>query len=203
MVRLSFRDIWWYCYLEQTHLDSSFFRPQQNPFRGRKSQDAMRFFTGLHLERLSQLETDLYRTIDEQQGKREAVRQIRQVRRQFDLGSELDVAAQIEKAGPLSEAEERRNQLQSYRFVSILIHPRRLRAMGVSIMSYDLPINATEDAIGEQRALRAELITTKVKADRTEHAGHLLDDVEYTRCPECGTESSNRAHASGSVQALR
>src|SRR5581483_2129244 len=26
MVRLSFRDVWWYCYLEQTHLDSSFFR---------------------------------------------------------------------------------------------------------------------------------------------------------------------------------
>ena len=51
-------------YLDQTHLDSSFFR-LEDPFRGRKSQDAMRFFTGLDSERLSELETELYRTIDE------------------------------------------------------------------------------------------------------------------------------------------
>src|SRR5690606_20735232 len=55
LVRLSIRDIWWYCYLEQTHLDSSFFH-LEDPFKGRKSQDALRFFTGLHSERLSQLE---------------------------------------------------------------------------------------------------------------------------------------------------
>ena len=60
MIRLSFRDVWWYCYLDQTHLDSSFFR-LEDAFRGRKSQDAMRFFTGLHSERLSQLQADLYR----------------------------------------------------------------------------------------------------------------------------------------------
>ncbi|MBI5569669.1 MAG: AAA family ATPase, partial [Desulfomonile tiedjei] len=75
MVRLSFRDIWRYCYLDQTHLDSSFFR-LEDPFRGRKSQDAMRFFTGLHSERLSQLQGDYYRTITEQHGAREAVAQI-------------------------------------------------------------------------------------------------------------------------------
>ena len=26
LIRLSFRDVWWYCYLEQAHLDSSFYR---------------------------------------------------------------------------------------------------------------------------------------------------------------------------------
>ena len=45
LVRLSIRDVWWYCYLDQTHLDSSFFR-FEDPFRRRKSQDAMRFFPG-------------------------------------------------------------------------------------------------------------------------------------------------------------
>lgn len=121
MIRLSFRDIWWYCYLEQMHLDSSFFR-LEDPFRGRKSQDAMRFFTGLHSERLSQLETELYQTLDEQQGKREAVRQIRQFMTRFDLGSEFDVAGQIEKANrELSEAEVRRRQLEDQRDVTV--HP--------------------------------------------------------------------------------
>src|SRR6185295_11809186 len=69
LIRLSIRDIWLYCYLEQMHLDSSFFR-LEDPFRGRKSQNAMRFFTGLHSERLSQLEDDLMRTIDDQRAKR-------------------------------------------------------------------------------------------------------------------------------------
>jgi len=72
LIRLSFRDIWRYCYLDQANLDSSFFR-FEDPFRGRKSQDAMRFFTGLHSERLSQLEAELMSTIDEQRAKRGAV----------------------------------------------------------------------------------------------------------------------------------
>src|SRR5690606_30156519 len=75
MIRLSFRDIWRYCYLDQTHLDSSFFR-FEDPFRGRKSQDAMRFFTGLHSERLSLLQASLFRAVAEQQGARKAVAQI-------------------------------------------------------------------------------------------------------------------------------
>ncbi|MFN9631221.1 MAG: ATP-binding protein, partial [Cyanobacteriota bacterium] len=65
MIRLSFRDVWRYCYLDQAHLDSSFFR-LEDPFRGRKSQDAMRFFTGLHSERLSSLQSRLYRALSEQ-----------------------------------------------------------------------------------------------------------------------------------------
>ncbi|MGH9957089.1 MAG: hypothetical protein ACREBC_08160, partial [Pyrinomonadaceae bacterium] len=97
LIRLSIRDIWWYCYLDQTHLDSSFFR-LEDPYSGRKSQDAMRFFTGLHSERLSQLETELMRTIDEQRTKRAAVQQIRSFMTRFDLGSELDMVGQLQAA---------------------------------------------------------------------------------------------------------
>jgi len=195
MIRLSFRDIWSYCYLDQAHLDSSFFR-LEDPFRGRKSQDAMRFFTGLHSDRLSQLETEFYRIIEEQQGKREAVRQIRNFMARFQLGSELDIAAEIEQAGrELSETEMHRKQVEQDRDASI--HPtdplrERLRRMGAQISELLYSIRATEEAITEQIALRAELITTKVKADRTEQAGKLLEGVEYVRCPECGTDVSQR-----------
>jgi rubrerythrin len=201
MVRLSFRDLWSYCYLDQAHLDSSFYR-LEDPFRGKKSQDAMRFFTGLHSEHLSQLETDFYRLIDEQRGKREAVRQIRAFMAKFDLGSELDVESQISTANrELSQAATRRQQLETERTTSV--HPtdplrERLRAMGAEISERMGAIQATEDAISEQLALRAELITTKIKADRTERAGRLLDGVEYLRCPECGTDISQRASSDNS-----
>lgn len=200
MIRLSFRDIWWYCYLDQTHLDSSFFR-LEDPNRGRKSQDAMRFFTGLHSERLSELETELYRTIDEQRGKREAVRQIREFAARFDFGSELDFAVQIQNnKRDLLKAEAQRRALEHERFAQI--HPtdglrEHLRTMGAAILELVSAIDATEDAIAEQKALRAELITTKIRADRTEKAGQLLEGVEFERCPKCGTDVSGRIPAPG------
>jgi rubrerythrin len=181
-------------------LDSSFFR-LEDPFRGRKSQDAMRFFTGLHSERLSDLETQLYQTIDQQQGRREAVRQIREFVARFELGSELDFASQIQDNNRmLLQAEARRQQLENDRAAHI--HPtdslrERLRTMGTQISELVSAIAATEDAIAEQRALRAELITTKIKADRTEKAGQLFEGVEYARCPQCGTDVSQRIRAPG------
>lgn len=200
MIRLSFRDIWWYCYLDQTHLDSSFFK-LEDPFRGRKSQDAMRFFTGLHSERLSQLETDLYRAIDDQKGKREAAIQIRKFMDRFELGSEVDVESQIETAKrELTENEAKKQKLELDR--DSAIHPTdllraRLREMGAQIADLRSSIAETEAAISEQRSLRAELITTKLKADRAEQAGQLLSGVEYARCPECAADLSGRAVEAG------
>jgi hypothetical protein len=196
MIRLSFRDIWRYCYLDQTHLDSSFFR-LEDPFRGRKSQDAMRFFTGLHSERLSQLQADLYRTITDQQGSREAVAQIRSFMARFDLGSELEIASQINATEiELREAEQRKEVLESARQASL--HPtdalrQRLRELSRTVSDLQEAVNAAGGALEEQKALRAELITAKIRADRSEQAGRVLEGVEYERCPQCGSNVSERA----------
>lgn len=194
-IRLSFRDIWWYCYLDQTHLDSSFFR-LEDPFRGRKSQDAMRFFTGLHSERLSQLQAELSRTITEQQGAREAVAQIRRFMARFDLGSELDMAGQIEATErELRAAAQQREILEADRLSNL--HPTdalraRLRELSRTVSDLRDAVNASQGTLAEQGALRAELITAKVKADRSEQAGRVLQDVDYSRCPQCGKDVSDR-----------
>ncbi|MCA9469359.1 MAG: AAA family ATPase [Nitrospira sp.] len=195
MIRLSFRDIWRYCYLDQTHLDSSFFR-LEDPFRGRKSQDAMRFFTGLHSERLSQLQGDLYRTVTQQQGARQAVAQIRRFMGRFDFGSELELEGQIEAAkSELRAAEEQKQSLETHRTTTI--HPTdtlrsRLRGLSRTISDLRETISASQTTLAEQEALRAELITAKVKAGRAEQAGQILDGVDYSRCPQCGSDISER-----------
>ena len=199
LVRLSIRDIWWYCYLDQTHLDSSFFR-LEDPFRGRKSQDAMRFFTGLHSERLSQLEAELMATVDEQQGKREAVRQIRSFMARFELGSELDLARQLQDAEQaLAEAERHRSELERTR--SAEIHPtdalrQELRRLSAEIADITQAISESMEAIGEQKALRAEFITAKTKAERADKAVKVLEGARYSRCPECGANVSQRPYDS-------
>ena len=195
LIRLSFRDVWWYCYLDQTQLDSSFFRLEDS-FRGRKSQDAMRFFTGLHSERLSQLETKLYRTIDEQKGKREAVRQIREFMRRFDLASGFDLESQIrDNERERERAEAKRAEIEGHREVDL--HPtdrlrEELRVFGKAIDEVSTAVDASKDVLKEQRALRAELITAKIKSHRVQQAGTLLEGVDYKRCPKCGRELTAR-----------
>lgn len=195
LIRLSFRDVWWYCYLDQTHLDSSFFR-LGDPFRGRKSQDAMRFFTGLHSERLSQIDYDLMRTVDNQRTKREAVQQIRTFMARFDLESEIDLAGQLKAAQQqLAEAQQRRTDLEDTR--SAQTHPTdllraELRRLSVEIESISQAMIESKELISEQRSLRAELITAKTKAERAEQAGRILEGVRYERCPQCGADVSDR-----------
>lgn len=195
MIRLSFRDLWWYCYLDQAHLDSSFFR-LDDAFRGRKSQDAMRFFTGLHSERLSQFQIDLYRAIEEQQGARQAVVQIRKFMEKFEFGSEMELTAQIEAVDKeLKVSEEYKQTLESDRTSNI--HPTdrlriQLRELGRTIFDIKEAINVSELTLSEQNALRSELITAKIKAKRTSQASSILEGVEYSRCPQCGTNIHDR-----------
>lgn len=199
LIRLSIRDLWWYCYLDQTHLDSSFYR-LEDPFRGRKSQDAMRFFTGLHSERLSQLDGELMKTIDEQRGKREAVQQIRAFMSRFELGSEIDAIAQLHSLEEeLDEAERRRTKIENAR--STQIHPtdtlrNELRQLSTEVEDIRKAVSESTELIAEQRALQAELITTKTKAERTDQASRVLDGVRYQRCPECGVDVSHRQASS-------
>jgi uncharacterized protein YydD (DUF2326 family) len=193
MVRLSFRDIWRYCYLDQTHLDSSFFR-LEDPNRGRKSQDAMRFFTGLHSERLSQLDTELLKTLDEQKGKREAVKRIREFMERFDIESEDTLFSQIADARQQLElAKAEKSALEASRTAQT--HPSdalrdRLRLLSYDIDSLQTAIIESTETITEQGALKSELITAKTKAMRSQDAGQVLEGVKFERCPQCGTHTS-------------
>ncbi len=195
LIRLSVRDVWRYCYLDQTHLDSSFFQ-LEDPFRGRKSQDAMRFFTGLHSERLSMLETEFVSEVDAQRGKREAVQQVRAFMNEFDLGSELDLTDQLETVQQeLALAEARRSELQEGRTAQL--HPtdslrNDLRQLSASVDELQRAVFDSRESTAQQIALRAELITAKTKAQRADQAGRVLDDVKYERCPECGVDISAR-----------
>jgi len=192
LIRLSFRDLWHYCYLEQMHLDSSFFR-FEHPFKGRKSQDAMRFFTGLHSERLSQLETNLMKTIDDQRAKRGAVKQIREFMSQFSLGSESELIDQLQESEiQLSDAKLRKTELHKKR--NIDIHPtdslrKEILLLGEQIYHLKIAIDDSTEIVNEQRMLHSELITAKIKNERLVQAGMLFDEVKFESCPACGAKT--------------
>ncbi|MDD2476149.1 MAG: DUF3732 domain-containing protein [Dysgonamonadaceae bacterium] len=198
LIRLSFRDLWRYCYLEQMHLDSSFFR-FEDPFRGRKSQDAMRFFTGLHSERLSQLETDLMKAIDDQRAKRGAVKQIREFMSQFSLGSESEIIDQLHETEiQLSDAKLKKTELHKKR--SIDIHPtdslrEKILLLGEQIYQLKIAIDDSIEIVKEQRMLHSELITAKIKNERLVQVSMLFNDVKFESCPACGANIQTTEHS--------
>jgi hypothetical protein len=61
IVRLSLRDLLWYCYLDQDHIDSSFFYLEESAefYMRLKSRDAIRYVIGYHNERVADLEAEL------------------------------------------------------------------------------------------------------------------------------------------------
>ena len=161
----------------------------------------MKFFSGLYSERLSELETEVFGAVEEQRAKREAVKQIREFMARFELGLESDIATQLRHAEEeLRAARRRRDDIERMRVSQA--HPTdrlrgTLRELSREVDALQQAVAETEDTVREQRALRAELITAKTKANRAAHAGMVFEGVSYLRCPECGSELSDRDDGRG------
>ncbi len=200
LIRLSFRDLMFYCYLRQDHLDSSFFR-LEDPYRRLKSQDAMRFVTGLYSERMNELEAALAATVNEQRSKREAVLQIRAFMERFKMGSEVDLLQQTrDVADDLAGATVRRSAIEQARGAATHeVEPMRQRLRELSGRIDDVRAANSDLAVRTQQreSLRSELISAKVKASRADQAGRLLQGVEFAQCPQCGGDLSERRLAAG------
>jgi hypothetical protein len=89
-VRLSFRDIMWYCYLEQNHLDSSFYWLTY-PFKEKKSRYVLNFVVGAYSEKLDNLYNQLA-SIKDLKTKRESdIKSLSSFLKQFGYNSENQI----------------------------------------------------------------------------------------------------------------
>lgn len=189
LVRLSFRDIMWYCYLDQDHLDSQFFR-LRDPFRQYKSRDSMRFFTGYYSERMNEIEGLLDQYRSERAANLEAAEQIRTFLQEFGFGSELDVEESIRKVGTelnhelTLRATERINYKTGTHFADELRD--RLRQLSDELAKEKNTLSDLGMRIEEQESLKAELITAKFKLTRVESSSDILSGVSFESCPACG-----------------
>ncbi len=190
LVRLSFRDVMWYCYLRQEDLDSSFFE-MEHPFKRNKSIDVMRFVVGFHSDRLNQLDQNLVRMQDELRANRAAAIQIREFLRRFQLGSDVSIDVQIAQIeNDLAAGQARRQQIEADSLQSThTVDPLRdkLRQLSRRLGREEEALTDLRDRISTQEALRAELVSAKVKAGRSDAAQSVLAGVRFGRCPQCGS----------------
>lgn len=190
LIRLSFRDIMWYCYLDQDHLDSSFFRLKE-PIVEAKSRDVMRFVVGYYTERLQELEIALESLVRDRDAKLESAKQIREFLDRLGYGSEQQIRDEISAAQvQLTVAVQRRDAVQdnyqvSTHFVDAL--RQQLRSMSDRLDDEGSNLAELEQRLSDQNSLKAELVTARVKLARKESASAVLQRVEFMACPLCGT----------------
>ena len=189
LVRLSFRDLLKFCYLEQEELDSSFFR-LSTPVLAEKSKDSLNFFTGYYSEVLSNLQTTYDQTRSDQRAKRDAAERIREFLREFDFAS----AGQIN--GELEKVRARSDELQSYLSSDTTSYLEdthfvdeqrvRLRQLSDTLARERETLDDLESRLGEQNELRSELLSMKFKVARADRAKSVLANSAFENCAQCG-----------------
>ncbi len=192
LVRLSFRDLMWYCYLDQDNLDSSFFNLERsdNPFKMIKSQDAMRFILGLRYEKIAKLENDLVQAKEDRSAHMATIRQLKNFLEESGIKNTEDIKKQITNSeAELNEIKQKISDIRQMTFVQS--HPidnlkEKRRGIEVLIDQTRQKIEDVEFQISNQNKLKSEFITANMKLGRTSLARDVFKNVNFNTCPQCG-----------------
>ena len=191
-VRLSFRDIMWYCYLKQDLLDSCFFNLDENSEsnRRRKSRFVFRYITKLYTASISELEVELAVLEDKKKKRTQEIHNIRAFLNQFGYASEQQLQKDIDQARQeLQNSKTELNKMASgFKADTHFADSLRDELINLAkrITDEEKALNGIQRKITEQESLRSELIALKFKLSRFEPAKTVLGGVNYEYCPACG-----------------
>ena len=196
--RVSLRDFFEFCFLDQRHLDSSFFLLEQ-PIRAEKSKDVLRFVLGFHSERLNELQGEVSNLRQQQRVMRETAVQIGEFLETYGFHSKDDIANEIDQLSDEAETleqqiEEQSTEMQSVTTVAEEDHDR-LEAITSDLHSKTQAIGEIKARIEEQESLIAEFISMKFKAARSALSSELLGRAAFEACPSCGTPLAEGQHS--------
>ncbi|WP_106795131.1 AAA family ATPase [Aquimarina sp. Aq78] len=195
MVRVSFREFMWYCYLDQDHLDSSFFR-LEDTFKRNKSKDVLRYVVGYHSDELSKLESELYNTKDQINNTVSNISNLKKLLEKFDFDSAEDIEAKILRTNEnLVEWKIKREKSEkNYKNETHVVDNLRENARkNISLLDQGISaLNNLKTRVSEQTSLKNELLSSKFKLARSISIASVLDNVKFDLCPSCGSNISKR-----------
>jgi hypothetical protein len=202
LVRLSIRDLVWYCYLDQDSMDSSFFNldGDADRFKRLKSRDVLRFIIGFHQERVSELELQLEEVRIDRLKSLEGAKALGEALRTADVGTESEIQAHIGSLNDELSAIESElaiirsdKEKKTAHVVDQLRH--KAREIATELEAIEDAIDSVERVIGEDRSHLNELRVLSLKFRRTLSARAVLDGVEFSFCPRCTLPIPSREEA--------
>lgn len=209
IVRLSFRDLFWYCYLDQDDLDSNFFNldPEANSFKRNKSRDVILFILGYHQEKVTDLEIQLEETRLERTNNIEGARVLKDALEAAGIDDEQSIQKRIEVFE--SEIEQISIKIDQIRQESDqqkthVVEQLRTNARDIAneLQAIEAAIQDIDITIKDNERHQNEIINLKFKFKRVSSAKAVLEGLQFDYCPRCTQELPERPNEECSVCGL-
>jgi predicted nuclease with TOPRIM domain len=203
LVRISLKNFMWYCYLDQSKLDNSFFR-HEDPNKARNSKEVLKYILQYSTQKLLELQEKYQQTRKSRFAKQYTSAGFRDFLKKFNFSSEdeIDFIAESTKQ-KLAKAKEERNALESSyaENTHFVDHIRgRIRTLIAEISAREEAIISLEERVEQQESLKSELVSSKFKFAKSESIVNVFQGVDFKNCPDCGTSLSNRSAPTSSCK---
>lgn len=195
-VRLTVRDLLWFCYLDQDHIDSSFFHLEQSAefYLRLKSRDVIRYVIGYHVERVADLEAELDQLRANRTARVSSIDSLTKALVEVGIGSEEEIG-QREAALTAAIATADQN-IRAYRNAprdAETLHAiDRLKAQSRDLGNAVAKIDADADELRTTRERhlrhRNEIEMLGLKFRRSAEAREILGDLKFVDCPRCAQQ---------------
>ncbi|MDQ0090115.1 hypothetical protein J2T12_003529 [Paenibacillus anaericanus] len=199
LIRLSFRDLMWYCYLDQDTIDSSFFNlgREEHEYKRLKSRDVMRLILGFHQENVAQLETDLFETRRRKATLYETATRIDSFLKESNIADTTKIEFELHSLE--IDLEKKRSELNDLRYNLIREnshvieqYKHRARQQSKDLEQMLVSYNDLTDQILRRVKLQNEFNVAAIKVSRSTIAQNLLRGVDFHNCPQCGQDVEER-----------
>lgn len=198
IIRLSFRDILFYCYLNQEEMDNTlFYLDRHSDVRHNKAIKALEFIFGIYDINLSDLEIKLKETQSQKNSSISFFKQLTELLLNSKFESTSQINNEIESLNKkIQLLEQRKSQLKITGIESnnSLINDLRSKSFKFSeiIDKLNFEIKNYYKKVDEQTKLLHEYQISKVRFIRSDVARQILRDVAFVHCPQCGNDISKR-----------
>lgn len=199
LARLSLHDLFWYCYLDQDSMDSSFFHldADSDRFKMLKSRDVLRLLIGFHQEHVSELEVKLELQRNERIKCEAGAKAIKDALSESDIASETEltelrrgIEEKIKEAESAIEAT--RSKLSSLRPHAMDNLQDEARKLANRISELEQASIEIRKVIKNDKAHKNELLSLSTRFRRSQSAREVLSGVKFRDCPSCGRELPGR-----------
>lgn len=196
--RVSFRDLFRFCYLDQEGMDNSFFKlNSDNPIIKRKNVDTLRYLMGYHQEQLAELESRLQVVREERLAKQSGAQALAKALTDAGFDDVLALEARIEETKSAIEAARRAATAARENRGAI---PHAVDTLREKARSLAQEIAANEEAIGDLDVRIEDLVRhdnelqmLSVRFQRTATARSIVGGVDFKSCPRCTQALSTKA----------
>lgn len=188
--RLSFRDLFRFCYLDQDGMDNVFFRlDSENYATLQKSVDAIRYVLGYRTERVAELESQLQAVREERLGLLAGAKALEKAFTESGLDDLVDYDAKVERMR--ADIDRARAAAKDARAARNSV-PHAVEEIREQARRFAMERMALEQASAEIDTRRGdlerhvnELQMLSVRYQRTAAARMLLGGVAFSNCPRC------------------